>query len=615
MKVTKSISMVAINAIAIMALTCANAVAANSDVKLKSSYPEYVFSDNLVTGALGEIAPKDFIEHGKQWEKPSIVNVGGLNKYYVATGFGFPNTIIARTPKGMVVFETGESKLNAMQYKEFIQKNIDFDLDKEPLVAIVYTHSHYVNGTSVWTEGKSGYKIIATDRVMQRMTGRELGVHTSNGVRYQFGYFMPADGPDSANHFGLGPYFFEKNLTKEQRAEQYSVFEKPTLEIPYADLEKGDVKMNLGGTDFVFGFGFSDAPDSMSILIPEDRVVIHNVLWPTAFNIYTLRGDTPRDPKSLLRSADWIISKNPNHLISVHGFPIQGNENAMNAIYAHRDFVQFVNDQSARYINKGVDAVTAAIAIKAPKSLVESPYIPQFYGTMPHYVRQMYAIKIGWANIYYPENLFPLAPAEEAKRLVKAMGGAAKTYELAKEANAQKDYEWSLQLASYLIYCEPANEKFKLLKADTLREMGHRVKGSNAKSILLANARILDGSVDISKVVKPSILSPKVLVSAPISSFFDSLRFNVDPAKIEGLNKSYKFIIEGVGEYYGTFRNGVIVLSEKKPVNSSFAGTLTASKENWAKAISTGKTFSIDLIAESKKGLLKEFTSYFDFTQ
>ena len=71
-------------------------------------------------------------------------------------------------------------------------------------------------------------------------------------------------------------------------------------------------------------------------------------------NLYAIRGTKYRNPMEWVYSLDKIRSLNAKYLIPSHSRPVVGKDNVYNALTDYRDAIQFVHDQTVRYINKGL---------------------------------------------------------------------------------------------------------------------------------------------------------------------------------------------------------------------------------------------------------------------
>jgi alkyl sulfatase BDS1-like metallo-beta-lactamase superfamily hydrolase len=72
------------------------------------------------------------------------------------------------------------------------------------------------------------------------------------------------------------------------------------------------------------------------------------------------------------------------YLVPSHTRPVSGEDTIYELITNYRDAIQFVHDQTIRFINKGLtpDEIIGNNLIQLPKNLQEHPYLQEFYGTV-----------------------------------------------------------------------------------------------------------------------------------------------------------------------------------------------------------------------------------------
>jgi alkyl sulfatase BDS1-like metallo-beta-lactamase superfamily hydrolase len=70
--------------------------------------------------------------------------------------------------------------------------------------------------------------------------------------------------------------------------------------------------------------------------------------------------------------------------IPSHTRPIKGEEEIYDTLTVYRDAIQFVHDQTVRFINKDFtpDEIIGNKLIQLLKNLREHPYLQEFYGTV-----------------------------------------------------------------------------------------------------------------------------------------------------------------------------------------------------------------------------------------
>ena len=186
-------------------------------------------------------------------------------------------------------------------------------------------------------------------------------------------------------------------------------------------------------------------------------------------NLYAIRG-VP------LRRVDWwagsltrMIGEGAAHLVPSHGRPISGAEPIRTTLTAYRDGVKSVLDQTVALMRKGVRPDELVEQVKLPPELASHPYLQEFYGTVPWSVRAIYTYYLGWFD-GNATNLFPLSNADRGKRLLPMMGGEAAVIAKAREALAQKEFQWAAELADYVLSGQPEHRDARRIKANALTE-------------------------------------------------------------------------------------------------------------------------------------------------
>ena len=145
-------------------------------------------------------------------------------------------------------------------------------------------------------------------------------------------------------------------------------------------------------------------------------------------------------------------------------------------------------------------------------------------------------VMIGWYD-NDAANLKPLAPADEARRLVPLLGGRTKVLEAARAALNKKEFAWAAKLVNYLYLIDNQDSEARQLKADSLRQMAYVSTGSNDRAHLISQALALEGKVNIARLIPPS---PEAMIASP-TMFVDYFRVRIDPAKSDKTNKFIRF--------------------------------------------------------------------------
>jgi alkyl sulfatase BDS1-like metallo-beta-lactamase superfamily hydrolase len=326
---------------------------------------------------------------------------------------------------------------------------------------------------------------------------------------------------------------------------------------------------SIAGLKVVMTPAPSDCDDSITIWFPELGVCINNMVWPTLFNVFPIRGEEYRDPRVLLTGLDHIHGLQSEYLLGAHGPPISGREAIAQAVTLYRDSIQFLWDQTVRGINKGLTLGELCESIHLPAVFAGSYLTTQYYGVVEHHVRQIHSGLRGWFD-GDEAALFPLPPVERAKRLVAGFGGAGTVRAQAQQALADNDLRWALELGTWLIRADArplsradaGNADDRAFLAQVLRTIGQRTTAANIRNWCLTRALDLEGKLDLRRFRRHRFSQADVLASPP-QVFVHTLRVILDPARSGDLDEELAWRFTPGGEQTGLhLRHGIAAITD-----------------------------------------------------
>ena len=299
----------------------------------------------------------------------------------------------------------------------------------------------------------------------------------------QLGTFLPKEGEDSPSVTGL----VNVDLS------DISGYMAPTKLV-----EDAETTFELDGVTFVTHAGHSDTLDGLSIYLPEQKVSIDNTYWAHGlFNFSTLRGDRWRDTELLREATQWLLEQDIDVSIKVHGKPVSG-EVFKEQLTAQMQSIDYLITETEKAIGQGMAPDEIQYNVTFPEELANSPHLHQNYGEWSFHARRYYNQSMHWFG-NDSIDLHPLERNDEARRMVKVMGGVDKVIAQAKEAHKDGEYQWSAQLATYAI--RSGSEDAKLVKADALRSMAQKATASNTRNWYLTHALVLEGKLELPMVL------------------------------------------------------------------------------------------------------------------
>ena len=270
-----------------------------------------------------------------------------------------------------------------------------------------------------------------------------------------------------------------------------------------------------------------------------------------------------------------------------HGPPLSGRDEIRSGVTDARDAIQFMWDQTVRWINKGLTLGELIAKVQLPERFDRSYMTQQHYGLVEHHVRQIHAGLRGWFDGNEAE-LFPLPTIDRTQRLIAGFGGREQVALQAQAALDDDDLRWALELASWLVRSELGTDgradggsgDERALLGNVLRTIAQRTTSANVRNWCLTRALELDGKIDLSRHRGFRASRGQVLANAP-STFVHGLKTVLVPELAADIDCHIAFVIDGsvCGLHV---RRGVAV-----PSNGSGADhTLTMSHQTWADIIS-----------------------------
>jgi alkyl sulfatase BDS1-like metallo-beta-lactamase superfamily hydrolase len=329
---------------------------------------------------------------------------------------------------------------------------------------------------------------------------------------------MPNEGPDAyvapTNLTEIDAYFLPVN-TPVQDGQEMTVL---------------GIKMQ-----FFTKYG-SDDKVHTTVWLPERRIVFTTLMWSSPPQLYSVRGDVFRDPREWIAGLKFTRDLNPDVLVSAAARPVVGEKNVRKTLADYLDGASFVLDQSLRGILAGMGPDELRHFVKFPKYLDDAPINLQGYGEISSYPPAIFYKTVGWYD-NDAANLKPIAPLDEAQRLVPLMGGRAKVLEAARAALDKKEYAWAAKLANQLYLIDQQDKDARQLKADALRQMAYVSTGANDRAHLMSQALSLEGKTTIARLIPPA---PAFIVATP-TIYVDFFRVRIDPLKSDQTDKFVRF--------------------------------------------------------------------------
>ena len=433
-------------------------------------------------------------------------------------GNGLSNQTFVEGPEGILAIDTGES----VQEMQAALRELRAVSDR-PIVAVLYTHFHYVSGTQAIVDEASTVSVYGHERIAinRARAGAEIGPMYGRGVAEQFGILLPGDGPDAVVNVGLGRFF------RDPAHAPFTAGHVP-VDHPFGEA----CTLHVAGLQIDVQPAPSDADDSVTFWFPSLGVAVNNIVWPVLFNVFAIRTEEYRDPRVLLTGLDHLASLGAEHLVGAHGPPISGPDIAQR-VTRYRDSIQFIWDQTVRHANRGLTSSEVGHAVRLPEQCDDDYLTSEFYGVAEHHVRQVRSGLFGFFD-GDEANLFPTPRRERADRMIAGFGGRDTVRAQAEAAIDADDLRWAVELGSWLAHSTEAAADDRDLLGRAVRLIGQRTSAANIRNWCLTRARELDGSTDNTRLYTHRF--PRAGVLANLAQSVHVLRVVLDPTDAEGID-------------------------------------------------------------------------------
>lgn len=394
-----------------------------------------------------------------------------VDNVYVAIGFGLANVMIIDAAEGLILVDCLENPLNMRKLMDEWNRRHEM----KPVLAVIYSHFHTdhifgaaevfrPNVTQIWA-----HEFTASE--MDKVFTTTAGTTFTRSMR-QFGSLLSRE--DGFINAGIGMRL------------AYGRSDTTTALAPTHIWRGESHAIEIAGEQLQLLLAPGETKDQTIVWLPRKRLLFGSDNIYKAFpNVYAIRGTESRDPMAWVRSLDLMQKLEAEFLVVGHTGVLRGKDRISATITAYRDAIQFVHDQTVRHMNKGDSIDDIVEKVQLPPHLRDHPYLQQFYGTLPWAIRAVFHHYVGWFD-GRAVNLYPLSVRVRAQKLHALLGG--RVLQAAIEALERKDYQWSLELASYAEVVESAGPA-RRVQAASLRSLASFETSAPARNWYITAAK------------------------------------------------------------------------------------------------------------------------------
>jgi len=545
--------------------------------------------------------PPYFLEHKKYFE-PKVYKIGDFPVWSINNTDNWAvNTILIEGAEGLIVYDTGLSRENSEAFMKEIRKISD-----KPIVAIFYSHHHpdHYNGTDA---------MVSLEDVQSGKTKIYSWDNFEHGKEHEFG----ATGPSQAIRAG---YYIGSLLPKEDNHHHGCCGPKyggKSGYIPPTDTLAEDSEMVIDGVKIRAFLTGGEAASEFGLYLPDYKIaIVADEIFPSVPNLYTLHGAKFRDANGYIRAMDAVLALDVEHLLGTHLIPMSGREKIIDTVTLYRDMVQWIHDQSLRYINKGYTQNELKQQFQeVPDWFENEPFSKEMYGTLEHIAPQMYVGYVGYFN-GDPIEYRPTPPVDFAKRHIALMGGRDAVLAEAQKAFDGGDPQWSAELLTYLIRVNHDDMEARRLKAVCFLKLGYAEENTTWRSWFLTSAMELQGTLDLAEVAKAMDwlvnVDPR---NVSVRDVFKNYRYRVAAEKAKDRHMILSIELTDDDDVTLELRNGVLL--DRDGVDPKADLIISMDRKTFNAIVSDEADFekSVDQDKVKLKGDIQtyhEFWGYFD---
>ena len=477
-------------------------------------------------------------EHAKEFEE-DIIKIE--DNIYVAVGYALANVIMIVGDNENIIVDTTGSEEAASTVKKELDK-----ISTSPVNNIIYTHNHpdHIGGATIFANNLDA-NVYGQENILYNIDNISTIIRPIIYERSSRQFGIPLNKEDIV-HQGIGGFL-------EINAETTVGLLRPNITF--------DKKLNLNIDNIKIELGHvpGETDDHLYVYLPEqEAVMVGDNFYRSFANLYAIRGTKYRNPMEWVYSLDKIRSLEAKYLVPSHSRPVVGKDKVYNALTDYRDAIQFVHDQTVRYINKGLLPDEIVAQIQLPPHLSASPYLQEFYGSISSYVRSIFVGYIGWFNGNIT-TLHPISAEEKAVKMIELASKQTDLHEAAQLALDNGEYQWAMELTDSLIAFDSEDQKAKDIKAFAADKFALTQTASNDYYFYKTVAGELRGDYEV--YFKDIKVSAKQLKAIPMQSIIKSLPVNLNAEKTLDINKKVMFKFSDTRDVFIlNIRRGIVEL-------------------------------------------------------
>jgi alkyl sulfatase BDS1-like metallo-beta-lactamase superfamily hydrolase len=524
------------------------------------------------------------------------------DKVYVARAYDAAQFMFVIGDKGITAIDAGMHVETTAQALADLRKVTG---TKKPIAAVIYTHGHsdHTGGVrALIKEDEVGdipiYALSNWQRAQNEVVKPTFFMNMLRRER-QFDVERMFDG--KILPFPMNPI--------PANAKQVSYL-PPTIELDIEQLEEKEVVID--GVRYVFAAVHSELDDLFVVNIPDEKVAYATDTVADFFPwIATARLEPTRRPEGFIEAAEIMAAWKPNSLVIGHAPTMKDDpEGIQKFLSIWSAGIRSTLDQVTYHANAMHSREDTVEDFRLPAHLDDEEIMQDYHHSRNTVVRSLWTQIAGW----YGGDAIDMIrhyPKDEAKHMVKMVGGEKEMLKLAKKALDEGDNQWAAQLTTYLLRLEPEIKEVRLLKAKALRNFAATIVSSTERAYMSSHAKLLDGTFRHGAALKlieskdsANFVEPKHLIELLPASF--DFRRGENESIIVNLKITDK------DEVFGIHMDRGVLFRYPKPYANAEATVSLTQRQLTAITMRLKRFADMDLQVEGSKATAKRLFEILD---
>jgi alkyl sulfatase BDS1-like metallo-beta-lactamase superfamily hydrolase len=182
-------------------------------------------------------------------------------------------------------------------------------------------------------------------------------------------------------------------------------------------------------------------------------------------------------------------------LLPGHGLPIVGVDRVRESLQSTAELLEVLHDDTLRMMNAGARLDDILHTVRAPKSLLDKPYLRPIYDEPEFVVRNVWRLYGGWHD-GNPAHLKPAPDAALAAEVATLAGGPERLAARAHEHVAAGDLRLAGHLVEWAAAAAPEDKDVQRARAEVFEARVAAEASTMSKGIFGAAARESRAQVD-----------------------------------------------------------------------------------------------------------------------